>query len=233
MKKSWKIALGIVGGLILLSVFNNIKSCNAKDEIESNMNYKPLLTSQEIKCNSSLINGELGNYLEIKDNKATISFVGIEEHLMEKKYIQKWEVKVCIVRNNKPLPFELKNVSGNSGLYLQLLNSSSIPLSNLEEIGSGLDNNIDDILSLKSGENKWITFALEYGESKKEDIIKEIQFYSLNSKIDFLEKSTPETIINPDAERSEADLKAAEKATEIMERQVKMLDKVNKMNKEN
>ena len=232
MKKSWKIVLGIVGLLILLSVFNNVKSCSAKNEKESNMNFKPELSSKEIKHKSSLINGEIGNYFEINEAKSIINFVGIEEHLMDKKYTQKWEVKVCITRNNKPLPFDIKNVSGNSGLYLQLLNSTSSPISNLNEISSGIDNNIDEILSLKTGENKWITFNFEYGESKKEDVIKEIQSFSLNSKIDFIEKNTTTTDVNPSDEKPDTDMKDVEKATELMERQVEMLDKVNKMSKE-
>ncbi len=235
MKKSWKIVLGIVGLLILLSVFNNVKSCSAKNEKESNMNFKPELSSKEIKHKSSLINGEIGNYFEINEAKSIINFVGIEEHLMDKKYTQKWEVKVCITRNNKPLPFDIKNVSGNSGLYLQLLNSTSSPISNLNEISSGIDNNIDEILSLKTGENKWITFNFEYGESKKEDVIKDIQFFTINSKINFKEKITPTTVINSEeVNKDDLDkkMKDADKATELMERQVKMMEKVDKMSKD-
>jgi hypothetical protein len=235
MKKSWKIVLGIVGFLILLSVFNSIKSCSAENEKESYKNFKPANSSKEVKCANSLINGELGNYLEIKDDKALINFIGIEEHYVgENKYSQKWEIKICVKRNNNPLPFDLKNVSGNSGLYLQFLNSSSSPISNLDEIGSGLDNSIDEILSLKEGENKWVTFTFEFGESQKEDVIKDIQSFTLNSKIDFIEKSTPEAIIDVEENKDDLDknLKAAEKATELMERQVKMMDKVDKMSKE-
>ena len=234
MKKSWKIVLGIVGFLILLSVFNNIKSCSAENEKESNMNFKPALSTKEIKCSNPLINGELGNYLEIKDNKAIINFIGIEEIFGENKYIQKWEVKVCIKRNNKPLPFDVKNLSGNSAINVQLLNSNASPISNLNEI-NGFDISIDELLSLKSEENKWVTFTFNYGESKKEDIIKEIQSFSLNSKIDFKEKKAPAAIINSDEVNKddlEKSLKGAEKATELMERQVKMMDKVDKMSKE-
>jgi folate-binding Fe-S cluster repair protein YgfZ len=114
------------------------------------------------------------------------------------------------------------------------LNSTSSPIANLDEIGSGLDNSIDEILSLKEGENKWVTFTFEFGESKKEDVIKDIQSFTLNSKIDFIEKSTPEAIIDVEENKDDLDknLKAAEKATELMERQVKMMDKVDKMSKE-
>ncbi|MFC6875888.1 hypothetical protein ACFQZF_06115 [Flavobacterium myungsuense] len=231
MKTSWKIVLGIVGFLILLSVINNIKSCSAENEKEGNMTFKPALSSKEIKCSNPLINGELGNYLEIKDYKAIINFIGIEQNFSDNKYIQKWEVKVCIKRNNKPLPFEVKNLSGNSGINVQLLNSNSSPISNLDEI-NGFGISIDELLSLKTGENKWVTFSFEFGESQKEDIIKDINFFILNSKIDFVEKSTSTTIINSDEENIDADIKAAEKATEIMERQVEMMDKVNKMSKE-
>ena len=72
MKKSLKIVLGIVGALLLLIIFNNIKSCAAENEKESNMNFKPALSTKEIKCSNPLINGELGSYLEIKDGKAMI-----------------------------------------------------------------------------------------------------------------------------------------------------------------
>lgn len=232
MKKSWKIVLGIIGVLILLSVFNNIKSCSIENEKENNRNFKPTLSTKEIKCSNPLINGELGNYLQVKEIKATISFTGIEEHFIDKKFSQKWEVKVCITRNSKPLPFDLETISGNSGLYLQLLNSSSSPVSNLNEISSGIDNNINELLSLKAGESKWFTFNFEYGESQKEDVIKDITSFVLNSKIDFIEKSA--TISNgiSDDEKLDTDMKDIEKATELMERQVEMLDKVNKMSKE-
>lgn len=234
MKKSWKIVLGIIGVLILLSVFNNIKSCSIENEKEDNRNFKPTLSTKEIKCSNPLINGELGNYLQVKELKATISFTGIEEHFIDEKFLQRWEVKVCITRNSKPLPFDLENISGNSGLFLQLLNSSSSPVSNLNEISSGIDNNINELLSLKAGESKWFTFTFEYGESQKEDVIKDITFFILNSKIDFIKEST--TLSNngiSDDEKPDSDMKDIEKATELMERQVDMLEKVNKMSKEN
>jgi hypothetical protein len=233
MKKSWKIVLGIVGVLILLSVFNNIKSCSIKNEKESKMNFKPTLSTKEIECSNPLINGELGNYLQVKELKATINFSGIEELFIDDKFTQKWEAKVCITRNSKPLPFDLENISGNSGLYLQLLNSSSSPVSNLNEISGGIDNNINELLSLKAGESKWFTFTFEYGESQKEDVIKDITFFILNSKIDFVEESTTTSNGISDDEKPDTDMKDIEKATELMERQVDMLDKVNKMSKEN
>ena len=157
---------------------------------EAYNNFNPKIIEKNISTENNNITGELGDYLSIKSLETKVSYIGMNKPFAG-EWAQDWEIKVNVERSSTKLAYDIETINGNyTHLALSILDKDGFPISGLEPV----DNNsghklVDQVLSLKKGEDGWVTFTYRVGDLNEEDIIVNWEHYSLSSEIGFVKNS--------------------------------------------
>ena len=175
---------------LLISVF--LTSCGG-DEItkEDLMAFSPKLSTASILSDGKEINGELGDYLTIKNKEVTVNFLELTNaEWVKNTHKQVWEIKLNVERTSKELEWDIETLNGNyTGLEMTIFDSKGQPIPGLRPISCNGHRLIDDGLSLDAGEDGWVTFEIELGDYPEEDIIKNWSKFKVGSKVGFRKES--------------------------------------------
>jgi hypothetical protein len=197
MTKKRKVLIGVIALVVILFVQNQIRSCsnktnedNLKKELTLKEAFVPNKKVYKISATQLQINGPLGDYLKIANSNAEFKFINTSKEFMDDDHIQKWELKVKCERLPKKLEWDIQNLNGNyTSLSLAIVDINGKPISGAEvECASGHDL-IDKILTLKNGQEGWVTFNLSKGKAFEQDVLKGWKKFVVNSKIGFVNET--------------------------------------------
>lgn len=184
-------ALTKLGALFITSTL--LTSCGVSSEPSEDdyKKFKPVLTEKSLAAKKSEITGELGEYLNLKNSDTKVSYLGMNKPFAQ-EWSQEWEVKVNVIRTSETLPYDLEIINGNyTNLVLSIYDSEGAPITGLNPVQnkSGHDL-VDQVLSLKEGQDGWVTFIFRSGDINQEDIITKWEQFSISSEIGFVKNST-------------------------------------------
>lgn len=198
MTKKRKVLIGVIALIAILFIQNQIRSCSNKsleDKNKKEQSLKQAFTPNnkiyKVVASQFQINGPLGEYLKISNAKAEFVFKSTSKDFMDDDYVQKWELKLKCKRLPKELEWDVEKINGNyTGLSLTIIDINGKPISGAEiECASGHDL-IDKILTLKNGQEGWVTFNLSKGKAFEQDVLKGWNKFVVNSKIGFVNETT-------------------------------------------
>lgn len=187
-----KKVLYIVGGLVALILV--IRTCNSigsdsndgpsQEELDA---FTPKISSKILSFKNNNISGELGEYLELVSENASINYLKMEKPFA-RELSQVWEIKLEFKRNEKKLDYDIETINGNyTGLNLDVFDKNGQPIAGVDKIScySGHDV-VDKILTLKSGETGWVKFIKRKGKFEEENVIENWEQLSISSEIGFV-----------------------------------------------
>jgi len=197
-----KIWIGALGLLLILIVQSQIKSCIRENDEEKEIEklalkeaFIPNKKNYEVEVNQLQINGPLGEYIKIVGSKAEFNFINTSKDFMDKDHFQKWELKLKCVRLSKKLEWDIETLNGNyTNLSLFFLDEKGNPISGGEVNGASGHDVIDKILSLKNGEEGWVTFNLTEGKVDEQDVLINWKKFTVNSEVGFVTESSSDGI---------------------------------------
>ena len=203
--------------VIVTSCGNNNSNKNQSSE-DDYKKFKPKLINKKIKAKTEEISGELGEYLTIKKPKTKVSYLSMNKPFAA-DWAQEWEIKINVERTKKKLAYDIETINGNyTHLIITIFDSDGIPISGLNSLQneSGHDL-VDQVLSLKEGQDAWVSFVYRKGNINEEDIIKDWDQYSIGSEIGFVKNSSS----TYDTAQEESEIKISSNGSEDWD---KMLD---------
>jgi len=186
-----KKLMTIFGAILFASVI--LTSCGGSSEPSEDeyKKFKPTLTEKRLEAKTTEITGDLGEYLNLKKAETKVSYLGMNKPFAQ-EWAQEWEVKVNVIRTSKDLPYDIETINGNyTHLVLSIYDSEGAPISGLNPVQnkSGHDL-VDQVLSLKEGQDGWVTFIFRKGNINEEDIIDKWEQFAISSEIGFVSNST-------------------------------------------
>lgn len=172
------IAFAVVGLYYLTSSDPNAEREAAE---EAKRTFKPKTSTKKLQAKSKTIKGELGDYLVLNNSATKVNFKELD--FVDN---QVWEVKLNVLRTDKPLPYDPSELHGNySSLGMTIFNKAGQPISGLNTAKCSGHRLIEEILTLKSGQDGWVTFDLYKGEKFDEGVIDDWSSFEVNSEIKF------------------------------------------------
>ena len=194
------IAFAVIGLYYLTSSDPNAEREAAE---EAKRTFKPKTSTKKLQAKSKTIKGELGDYLVLKNSTTEVNFKELD-------FIdnQVWEVKLNVLRTDKPLPYDPAELHSNySSLGMTIFNKAGQPISGLNTAKCSGHQLIEAILSLKSGEDGWVTFDIYKGEKFDEGVIDDWSSFEVNSEIKF-DQDVQKTSTTFDDDNSDYDNKS-------------------------
>ena len=194
------IAFAVIGLYYLTSSDPNAEREAAE---EAKRTFKPKTSTKKLQAKSKTIKGELGDYLVLKNSTTEVNFKELD-------FIdnQVWEVKLNVLRTDKPLPYDPAELHSNySSLGMTIFNKAGQPISGLNTAKCSGHQLIQAILSLKSGEDGWVTFDIYKGEKFDEGVIDDWSSFEVNSEIKF-DQDVQKTSTTFDDDNSDYDNKS-------------------------
>src|SRR5574344_452558 len=181
--------------LVIIAIVLTTSCGGGKPSEDDYKNFKPSVTQKSLTAKTNEITGELGEYLTINGSSVKVSYLGMEKSWDKNNYkwkwYQSWEVKVKVTRTNKPLQYDLKTIDKfYTRLLLSILDSKGAPISGLDPVSCNGYDLVDQVLSLKEGQDGWVTFKMLEGEINEEDIIANWEQFSISSEIGFVKNSS-------------------------------------------
>lgn len=159
---------------------------------EDYMAFSPKLSTMTISVEGKEISGELGDYLSIKNKDVTVNFLELTNaEWVKNEHKQVWEFKLNVERTSKELEWDIETLNGNyTELVMTIFDAKGQPIAGLDPIGCYGFGLVDDVLTLNSGEDGWVTFTIELGEYPEEDVIKGWSSFKVNSSVGFVKESS-------------------------------------------
>ena len=193
----WSVVFGLAAIFILRGCINSYIDGNQKAAEkaakELSLKFIPKLTSKELKSESVLISGPIGEYLKFEGEAFNLEYQGTQDPFA-RDIVQTWNMKVLLKRTNKKLEWDLETVNGNyTGIELTVLDKNGTPVSNSPKIECS-GHKLEDLLGLKSGETAWIEFTTSSGDPMEEDVISTWSSFTAMSEIGFVKEDTDDVI---------------------------------------
>ncbi|MDA7803457.1 hypothetical protein N8987_02620 [Crocinitomix sp.] len=184
---------GILFTLTTAFLSTLLSSCgDGEPTKEDYMAFSPKLSTTTISVDGKEISGELGDYLTIKNKDVTVNFLELTNaEWVKNEHKQVWEFKLNVERTSKELEWDIETLNGNyTELVMTIFDSKGQPIAGLDPIGCYGFGLVDDVLTLNSGEDGWVTFTIELGDYPEEDVIKGWSSFKVNSSVGFVKESS-------------------------------------------
>ena len=184
---------GILFALTTAFLSTLLSSCgDGEPTKEDYMAFSPKLSTMTISVEGKEISGELGDYLTIKNKDVTVNFLELTNaEWVKNEHKQVWEFKLNVERTSKELEWDIEILNGNyTELIMTIFDAKGQPIAGLDPIGCYGFGLVDDVLTLNSGEDGWVTFTIELGDYPEEDVIKGWSSFKVNSSVGFVKESS-------------------------------------------
>lgn len=206
MKKSVKIILYVVGGIILLSIIGNLSKCGS-DSDDSQKGHDGFVVSPV----ETEVGGDLGDCYTVVDKKYKL----VNEDYGYKLFVE-------LERTDAELPFEVDLAQGDNptieaGFGIEALDKDG---NVLDKVGPFVDDDAKDLLKLKPGKKA------SYEINIDEKIALKIAGFRVISKCD---KNNLDALTESDEDLSET----VEAVSDLIDAEAKAVKEVSKLNDEN
>lgn len=184
---------GILFAITTAFLSTLLSSCgDGEPTKEDYMAFSPKLSTMTISVEGKEISGELGDYLSIKNKDVTVNFLELTNaEWVKNEHKQVWEFKLNVERTSKELEWDIETLNGNyTKLVMTIFDAKGQPIAGLDPIGCYGFGLVDDVLTLNSGEDGWVTFTIELGDYPEEDVIKGWSSFKVNSSVGFVKESS-------------------------------------------
>ena len=184
---------GILFAITTAFLSTLLSSCgDGEPTKEDYMAFSPKLSTMTISVEGKEISGELGDYLTIKNKDVTVNFLELTNaEWVKNEHKQVWEFKLNVERTSKELEWDIETLNGNyTELVMTIFDAKGQPIAGLDPIGCYGFGLVDDVLTLNSGEDGWVTFTIELGDYPEEDVIKGWSSFKVNSSVGFVKESS-------------------------------------------